>query len=96
MVQAEKKSANTHNCSIEQTSSTRILNTSEKLSSILNNCTLRDITQLLDPEKNETHLTLVSPLPHISYTVMTEHTNSIQIHNVLHNHHKPYNLRLIP
>ena len=52
-----------------------ICTTSDKLSSILNNRTLRDITQLLDPFKRNPSACL-SPLSYISYTVMTEHTNS--------------------
>ena len=61
MVQTEQKAE--HNPPpVEHTSS--IQNTPEKLSSVLNNRTSKDITHLLDPY-NKISLTLLSPLSHI-------------------------------
>ena len=72
MVQTEQK-AEHKPPPIEHTSPIR--NTPEKLSSVLNSRTIKDITHLLDP-LNESLLTLLSLLAHIQYIAMTEHTNS--------------------
>ena len=58
MVQAEQKSEH-------KVSSSPIKNTSDKLSSVLNNRTLRDITNLLDPYKQTPSETPIITLTHI-------------------------------
>ena len=80
---------------VEHTSPIRT--TSDKLASILNDRTLRDLTQLLDPYKRHPSDSPITTLTH-PITVMTEHTNSYKpltsIHNVSHNLHKQYNQHL--
>ena len=68
MVQAEQKSEH-------KVPTSPIKNTPDKLSSVLNNRTLRDITNLLDPYKRTPSETPIIN-SHIYYTAMTEHTNS--------------------
>ena len=68
MVQAEQKSEH-------KVPSSPIKNTPDKLSSVLNNRTLRDITNLFDPYKRHL-LKHPSSHSHIYCTAMTEHTNS--------------------
>ena len=60
MVQAEQKSEH-------KVSSSPIKNTPDKLSSVLNNRTLRDITNLLDPYKRTPSETPIITLTHILY-----------------------------
>ena len=92
MVQAEHKVEHKPP-PIEHTS--HIRNTPKKLSSVLNNRTLRDITHLLDPYKRNTSDTLITTLTHI-ILAMTEHTNSYNhltwIQIVSPNQLKQYNL----
>ena len=62
MVQTENKSE--HKIpKVEHTSLIR--NTSDKLSSMLNNRTLRDITQLLDPYKQNPSGSIITTLTHL-------------------------------
>ena len=78
MVQAEQKTEH-------KLHSSPIKNTPDKLSSVLNNRTLRDITNLLDPyirNPSETPITT-----HTYYTAMTEHTNSYIHLTRLSTHH---------
>ena len=70
MVQAEQKTEHKSHAS-------PIKNVPDKLSSVLNNRTLRDMTNLLEP-LNETPLKHLSQHSHIYYTATTEHTNSFR------------------
>ena len=69
MVQAEQKKTE------HKSHSSPIKNTPDKLSSVLNNGTFRDITNLLDPYKGNPSGTPITHL-HIYYTAMTDYTNS--------------------
>ena len=60
---------------IEQTSSIR--NTHEKLSSVLNNRTLRDITLLLDPYKRNSSDSLINTLTHVTLLLKNTQTSTI-------------------
>ena len=71
MVQAEQKTEHKSHTS-------PIKNTPDKLSSVLNNRTLRDITNLLEPYKRNSSETPLSQHLHIYYTATTEHTNSFR------------------
>ena len=71
MVQTEHK-AEQKPPLIEHTSPIR--NTSEKLSSMFNNRTLRDITHLLDPYKRNISDSLITTLTHIKHTNSYKHS----------------------
>ena len=69
MVQAEHKTEH-------KSHSTPIKNTPDKLSSVLNNRTLRDITNLLDPYKrtpSDTHITTLTFILHCYDTNSSKH-----------------------
>ena len=81
---------------IEHTSPIR--NTSEKLSSILNNRTLRDITQLLDPYKRKPSDSLITTLTYLVHCIRDRTHKLLQSLDLdsqrIHNHLKQYNLLL--
>ena len=86
MVQAEQKSEH-------KVLSSPIKNTPDKLSSVLNNRTLRDITNLLDPYKRTPSETSFTTLTHILHCSDRTHKllRTLDL-NALLNHPKQFNL----
>ena len=74
MVQAEHKTEHKSNSSL-------IENTPDKLSSVLNNRTVRDITNLLDPYKRNPSETPITTLTHILHCYGRKH-KLLQTHDL--------------
>ena len=89
MVQAEQK--NEH-----KSHSSPIKNTPDTLSSVLNNRALRDMTNLLEPNKRNPSETPITTLTHILHCYDRTHkllqTFDLETLNALLNHPKQFNL----